>query len=108
MCIYKKLHHNKNGYVVWCTVCRHFQVAFGSTILAYTEDQFYDFIRTVDEYYKTNRFYTCRAQKMVQIPTNARFVTLVYSLEELRKLLELLHQASDKLDKEKLFAFHNN
>lgn len=47
MCIYKKLHHNENGYVVWCTVCRHFQVAFGSTILAYTEDQFYDFIRTV-------------------------------------------------------------
>lgn len=38
----------------------------------------------------------------------ARSVTLVYSLEELRKLLELLHQASDKLDKEKLFAFHNN
>ena len=108
MCVYKKLHHNENGYVVRCNVCQHFHVAFGSTVLAHTEDQFYDFIRTVDEYYEINRFYSCRAQKVVQIPTIARSITLVYSLEELRKLSELLHQASDKLDKEKLFAFHNN
>jgi len=108
MCVYKKIYHNENGYVVRCGACRHFHIAFGSTVMAHTCDQFYDFIRTIDEHYNANRFCSCRAQKLVQIPTGLRSMTLVYSLEELRKLSELLHRASDRLDKEKLFVFNNN
>lgn len=108
MCLYKKLHHTEYGYVVRCNECHHFHVGFGTTVLALTEDQFYDFMNTVDSYHDAHRHYYNADQKVIQIPTAARSIMLVFSLKEIEQLSTLLHTVSKKLDREKFFQFYKN
>ncbi|MBL7719111.1 MAG: hypothetical protein JNL72_09785 [Flavipsychrobacter sp.] len=108
MCGYKTLHNNEDGYVVACHCCGHIQVAFGTTAMSFTREQFYDHIRLVDECYKVHCLTAFRDQKNVTIPTVARSLSLIYSVNELKRLLKLMINGRNKLEHDKLFRFHDN
>jgi hypothetical protein len=108
MCSYKTLHHSADGYVIKCNCCNKLQVAFGTTCMSYTEEQYRDYISLVDKYIENNKTAGCRDQKAITLPTVARSISLVYSLNELEKLRSLLIDGRNKLEHEKLFVFNDN
>ncbi len=108
MCQYKTLEKSKDGYVVRCNKCRHLHVAFGSNVLSFSEDQFFEFVNTVDGYFEDNKHSAHRDMKTIQIPTVARSIMLLYSLDELDTFSTLLHQAKKQLEQEKLTCFYEN
>ncbi len=89
MCCYKTLSKNSNGYVVFCKHCEKLHVGFGNALLSYTIDDF--------PYLKT-----------ITVTTKYSGVTLVYSPDDLVKLMAILNKAKDKLTLEKLFVFNEN
>jgi hypothetical protein len=105
---YKTLYNNEDGYVVACNCCGHIQVAFGTTVMSFTREQYYDHIKLVDEYYTVNSLAPFRDQKTVNIPTVARSVSLAYSVNEVKKLLALLIKGRNKLEHDNLFVFNEN
>lgn len=108
MCRYKTLQQNEHGYVMRCNRCRHLHVAFGSTVLAFTQDQFYDFVQLIEEYRDLYGQAIHPDEKNIQVPTIVRTIMLVYSARELNDLAELLDKARRQLDHDKMLAFHEN
>ena len=108
MCAYKTLSNNEDGYVIQCEGCDHIQVAFGTTSMTFTQDQFYDHIKVVDESYNIHNLHAFRDQKCITIPTVARTLSLVYSVNELKKLLKLLIKGRNSLEHHKLYEFNEN
>lgn len=108
MCGYKMLQHDERGYVTRCSRCRHLHVAFGTTVLAFTTDQFYEFAQQIEGYREMHRHTSCPEEKNIQVPTLLRTVMLLYSYRELDALYSLLADARKKLDHEQLVAFHEN
>ena len=102
MCNYKTLHHNEHGYVVKCNTCKNIQVAFGTTAVAYTEQEFYEFKTSVYEYYNHREFDTCPDFKNNYFKTPTPKVMLVYNLTEVKNLNSLLEEAYIGLEVEKL------
>jgi ribosomal protein S27E len=94
MCSYNTLHVNDDGYVVKCNSCRHFQVAFGTTVLVFTKDEFLDFCEIVNA--ETNEWYNdgFPQSKSIFIPTKCRDVALIFSYKEILKLHHVLANAS--------------
>ena len=108
MCRYNTLKHNKHGYVMQCNSCNHIQVAFATIILSLTVDQFYELIETADHLYNVHNLYLCRDEKLVQVPTAARSVAMIFTLNELKEFIGLLIGGRNKLNKQKLFVFNEN
>lgn len=108
MCNYKTLFKNEHGYVVKCNHCLQLHVAFGTTLLAFSEDQFFEFSKMVTESYNTYQFVCCRKEKRVQLPTAIGSVMLVFSINELDQFRDLLQNGGEVLRHDQLFQFNNN
>lgn len=104
MCNYKVLHNNQHGYVVRCGNCGYVQVAFGTTLIALTLNQFTRFRKLVEDQEGIHRDEPCPNAKCIHMPTPARNMTLVYTIRELRQLQELLNQADACLQVERLMS----
>lgn len=104
MCNYDILYHNEHGYVVKCKNCEHLKLAFGTTALTLSEECFYDFKQIADEYFDIHKTCNCRTQKQVQIPTANKAVMLVYTVEELERLVGILDEAHITMEVQKLLA----
>lgn len=102
MCNYKVLHHNEYGYVIKCNTCKNIQIAFGTTAIAYTEQEFYEFKKSVFEYHNHREFDTCPDSKNNYFETPTPNVMLVYNLTEMKNLITLLEGAYIALEVEKL------
>jgi hypothetical protein len=108
MCSFKTLHRDETGHVVKCNGCGHYNLSFGNLQLAFTEDQFHEFARTIESYHKVYSAEEQSEVKCVRIPTPARGVTMLYSPSEIKQLSSLLQRVSSRLYKERLFVFNNN
>jgi len=108
MCNYRSVKNSDRGYVMRCSGCGHIQVAFASTILSFTRDQFYDFINMADELYKSHNMHPFPDEKIIRIPTPARAVTLAYSVNEMKDFLYLLIDGRNKFEHADLFSFNHN
>ena len=108
MCHYKTLHHCSDGYVLRCEHCKYLHIGFGTTVLAFTTDQFYEFGEAVEEQYERHCNDREQHRKHIYIPTALKSVTLIYSPDDLERLSVLLEKAKEKLSLEKLFVFHDN
>lgn len=104
MCDYKILHHCADGYVVKCLECGCLKLAFGNTAMAMDEQQFYEFKDAVTEHYRAYRKCVSPTQKRIHIPTALPSLSLLYSLEDLEQLAELLDEAHLSLEIEKMLA----
>lgn len=108
MCDYKNLVHTEHGYVVKCTSCMHMHVAYGTTVLRFSQDEFLVFVKDVRRKLETSADIWCRQSKTIQIDTDSKNIMLVYSYKELEQFVLLLDKAVDKLSKEYLFNFAYN
>lgn len=97
MCKQKILSHNENGYVALCSKCSHFQIAFISTILTLTEQQFSEFASQVSNQLYHSERQTDENHKTFCIHTFSINTRLILSLNELRKLVYLLDEANASL-----------
>ncbi len=108
MCHFKKIMNNEDGYVGKCNYCKHFHIAFGTNILAFTYDQFVMFHKEIEEHYEHNKGTDTPGLRMVQIPTPLRSMMLLYSVNELGKLLALLQKSIECIANEDLLVFNEN
>jgi len=108
MCNFNTLKYNDYGYVMQCNDCNHLQVAFGTVILSLTPDQFHELIETAEQHYMHHNPYPFREEKIIRMPTPARSVMMVFSLHELKELLNLLVAGRDKLQYRQLFILNQN
>lgn len=104
MCNYDILFHNQHGYIVKCRECEHLKLAFGTAALTFNEEEFYDFKHIADSYFHLHKDAACRTQKQIQIPTAHKAVALVYTLDELENLTEILEEAHINLEVQRLLA----
>jgi hypothetical protein len=108
MCCYKTLSKNSNGYVVFCKNCEKLHVGFGNALLSYTIEDFYSFELMIRLRYEEHVDDDFPYLKTISVTTKYSGVTLVYSPDDLVKLLAILNKAKDKLTLEKLFVFNEN
>lgn len=108
MCNYKTLFHSESGYAVKCRKCGHLQIAFGTTAMAFTIEQFDEFHRTIEAMMEVHRHAAFRTQKSIQIPTAAKGLSLMYTPTELELLSKMLHSVNEKLGIEKLLSLENS
>lgn len=102
MCTHRILAHNENGYVVLCAKCNHIQIAFGTTIICLTEEQFAYFKMSAYNqfnHYKDDGF---PQQKIIQMPTFSVNTKIILSFIELKKLIELIEEADILIQVDKI------
>lgn len=108
MCNYKTLFHSETGYAVKCRKCGHLQIAFGTTAMAFTIEQFDEFHKTVETMMEVHRHPAFPTQKSIQIPTAAKGLSLMYTPNELQQLSKMLQAVHEKLGIEKLLSLENS
>ena len=101
-CTYKVLHHTAEGYIVRCNGCNSISIGYGTTSIAFTEPQFYEFKAMVAEYYEAYKHSSNRNLKQVELSTAVRSIKLLYSVNELANIIELMEEAHASMAVEKL------
>lgn len=77
----KIISHSKNGFLLHCCGCNNYQLAFGTSILSFTEEQLQDFTEMVLE----EDFSDCKSfpqRKLIQLPTFTEHVMLIVTYNE--------------------------
>ena len=104
MCTNKILVQTEYGYVSKCDSCENIQVGYGTTIMSFTQDQFYEFAKTVVVNFKIYHTNYMEYQKKICIATITRLIQLIYSICELKMLSEILEEACMVLGLENLLS----
>ena len=104
MCQHKVLAHNKQGYIIQCNKCNHFQIGFGTAIVCFTTVQFEKFIKQAELQQEIfgQEENTYPNYKKVALPTFSRNVQLMMSYQELNKMCELIEEANVMIQLEKM------
>lgn len=93
MCEYQSLYFSDDGYVVRCGKCGHYQLAFASTMLTMTKEDFATFCHIVKTKMKeANEYYTPSA-KCILIPAASKSTYLLLTKKEAQRLHEILEEA---------------
>lgn len=95
------------GYVARCK-CGNMQLAFGTTLLSLSRQQFYELADIVSNLDKRYNSTPSPYNKMIQIPLAAKNTAIVCNLSELKLLSTLIAEGRKSLEYEELFAFSNN
>lgn len=106
MCNPKILHETERGCVVQCRDCNHLRVVFGTCAITQTTGEFFEFKKMVYESYEMNKYAPdiIPEQKCIEIPTPLRNMFFVFSLNELKQLIELISRASIILETENIIS----
>ncbi|MBZ4189153.1 DUF6686 family protein [Niabella beijingensis] len=92
MCSFKTLYYAEDGYLIVCNECRHFQLAFQTTLLTMTAQDLQVFHTLVKE----NREYNAdinSGRKNIYIPTPLEGYGMILNRKELEELFQLLETA---------------
>lgn len=108
MCNLQVLTHNESGYVVQCEQCRHFQIAFGTTVVCFSGDDIIRFEHIAGETAATWNDDGFPDRKSIYLPLFADQVQLVVSFRELKQLQQMLAEALIMSETNKLLNHHDN
>ena len=108
MCKNTNLSKTEWGFVVRCKSCGYYHVAFGTTVLKFTEESFIEFTFLTERYLLEYADACNKMSKMISIETDSKNIGLIYSYNELERLCNLLKEAREVLKREKLFSFSLN
>ena len=95
------------GYVARCK-CGNLQLAFGTTLLSLSRQQFYELASVVSNLNKRHSSTPAPYNKMIQIPLVTNNTAMVCNVSELKSLSALIAEGIKNLEYEELFAFSNN
>ena len=84
--------------------CGCLKLAFGTTVMAMSETQFYEFKHVIVEYYHSYKKCVSQSQKRIHIPTALSSISLLYSLDDLEQLAELMDEAHLSIEIDKLLT----
>lgn len=99
MCSYRVLFQNdETGYITQCKTCKHFQLAFGTVFLHFSQESFPRFISMIQaadaqHQHQQHSFTT----KNITIPLPAEGAYLLFSRAELSDLCNMLEQADTEM-----------
>lgn len=108
MCNLQILTHSENGYVVQCEQCRHFQLAFGTAVVCFSEEELVRFERIVRETGTTYEDDGFPDRKNINLPLFSENVQLIVSIRELHQLQQLISEAWIMKETNKLLSQHDN
>lgn len=104
MCVYKILAHSKDGYVILCSECNHYQLAFGTTGVSFDITTFYDFC---DHVVIINNSATCNGfenEKRFKLTMFCDSSMLILNYKELKSLYEIVCEAQFNIEVANLFT----
>lgn len=105
---FQSLSFNEDGYVMRCTECNHFHVAFGSTLLTLSTEDF-TVLRRLVKYKCSKRNYAiAEYAKSVVIPTPYEGQYLLLSEIEMRSFSRMLEEADDEARAQSLLDLFKN
>lgn len=93
MCEFQSLYFADDGYVVRCGKCGHYQLAFASSMLNMTEDEYKNICRAVKIKAAEPDHYNNPSAKCVVIPTASKSTCLLLTRAEAARLQEILEDA---------------
>lgn len=96
MCELQSLHFSDDGYVVRCKQCGHFQIAFISTILTLTEQDFQLLCSVVRNKYREEDCCPNENVKCIIIPTPCQGIRLILTQKDAKELRHMLEEADSE------------
>lgn len=97
MCRYNDLVSNNYGTVGYCPQCFNVRIRFGNTALAVAHADFIALKSNAQVYLRANEMVADRDEKSIQLLTVSRSIALIYSYNELKRLVVLLNTAYERL-----------
>ena len=96
MCEFQSLYFGDDGYVIKCSKCGHYQLAFASTMLTMTKEDFATLCHTVKIKMKEANGYSNHPAKCVVIPAASKSTYLLLTKKEAQRLDEILEEADNE------------
>lgn len=90
MCKFKMLEYSPLGYVAKCESCKQLQLAFGNIVVRNNEEQFHAFCRIISKKASDMKYELERDVRNIYLESPCRNVMMVFNLNELEELSELL------------------
>ncbi len=91
---HKLLSHTENGYIVRCNNCMHYRIAFGTTMMCFSEDEFQEFQKEIQEQFDLFPHEGFLDQKIIQVLLPTQNVSMILNFKELEKLYSMLTEAN--------------
>ena len=106
MCNIKVLHHNEHGHVVQCANCRQLQIGYGNTIISMGINEFQKFRKVISESCKDSKDSLSPQVSNITIHTPSQQIKLVFSVQELELLHDLIGQAGIMMEVNSILSFN--
>jgi len=97
MCKSHVLHTSDHGCISLCSECGKIQVCFGTTISVHSSKEFTQFCSMISDLLTEHANTENRRQKTIYVSTQLSNLMLVFSVEDLENLHDVLVQASAML-----------
>jgi hypothetical protein len=98
MCNYQTLYHSTCGYVIRCLSCRRMQVAFGTTAISFSVQEFYSFVEMLRHSEEQALCAGLDYEKVMSLPLPDENVMLVLTAAETCRLSEMLQESRALLE----------
>lgn len=107
MCKYDSLYFGDDGYVVNCKKCGNYQVAFISTLLTLSQNDF-DTLRKLISYKCNKEYFTLtETAKCVVVPTPCQGICMILTKSEVIRFNEILEEADNEMKVLSLLSLFN-
>ncbi|ANH83301.1 hypothetical protein A8C56_22015 [Niabella ginsenosidivorans] len=93
MCTFKTLYYEEDGYLIFCSECMHFQLAFQTSLLTLAARDLHILHALVKENYEYHCFEPVPYRKNIYIPTPLEGYGMILDQAELAQLFHLLETA---------------
>lgn len=91
---HKILSHTEHGYVLRCNRCNSYRIAFGTSMMSVSLDEFESFLSEVryhSDYFPHDGFHD---QKIIHVALPAKNVCLILNYKELQNLSHMLAEVN--------------
>ncbi|MES2851215.1 MAG: DUF6686 family protein [Bacteroidota bacterium] len=96
MCEFQSLYFGDDGYVVRCNKCGHYQVAFASSMLNLTVEDFKKIRSVVKQKNDQPDHYNNPTAKAIVVPTPSKGIYMLLTKNETTRLYEILEEADNE------------
>lgn len=107
MCESQTLSFNNNGYILLCKHCGNYQVAFMTTVLTFSEEEFDVFVKQVRFRFGKKECVNSKYAKSIVLHTASPIVCLILTRQELNHLNELVEECESELKVQEIISLFN-
>jgi hypothetical protein len=94
MCRHKILAHNNHGYVIFCKGCGKYQLAFGTSLVTLSPEDFQRFCSHLSGLKKKTAITGFEHEKQIGVDIYSKHSMMVLNYQELQRLNALLDEAN--------------